>query len=992
MRRVSSPTFVGRGAELATMESALERAARGEPSVLLVAGESGVGKSRLLAEYAERAEAGDARVLTGDCVDLGEGELPYAPLLAALRQLRRELDPAELSDMAGPGSGGMALLDPDAAGGGELFGDSVAQGRLFELLLRLFGRLGESGPLLLVIEDLHWADSSTRQFLSFLSRAVRSERMVVAASYRSDELHRRHPLRPLLAELERVERVTRIDVVPFSRGEQRDQVAGILGSPPERALSEALYSRSEGNAFFAEELLAAMDDDRSAMPLPETFRDALMVRVEALSTDTQELLRLVAAAGRGVTHRLLAAVWERPEAALLDTLREGVAHHVLIEGRADDSYEFRHALIREAVYEDLLPGERGKLHIRLAEALSGDASLSADSIGPAAELAWHWLQAHELPHALRASVEAAGQADNLHAPAEAGRHLETAIELWDRVDDPEATSETTLVDLTRRAAERMFLAGNEDRAVALAEQAIELVGPDGDHVLMGLLRERLGRYLWISGRDTEAARQYDLAVEAMPAQPPSAERARVLAAKAQVLMLLGRLPESRDLARDAIAMARGSGARGIESHARNTHGVANAGLGRADAGIEELREVLAIDIELGSLDDLHRDHVNLAEALDQSGRVQEAIAVSLEGATLVRERGLGRSYSDFLLGEAANRHLRTGSVDEADRLSAEALENSSAGVTAGLIHVVRAEVAIIRDDPEAADRHLAEARRLHARAVGSMWQAPAYAARVDLAGRRGDIAEVRALITQARAIMSAAEEVPYYVAPLYVAALSAEATAAGRARAQGDDAAALDALDSGRRLWGLLDAMQESAVWEGPPPPQLLADIAYGRAELSRLEGHREIRLWQPAIAHAEAIGNVLPAAWARLRQGEALLEDGDRAEAEAVLREAHAIAERTGAAYLLRQLEVLARRGGFELVPQPETSGEDPRPRGLTKRELEVLRLLGAGRTNREIGEELFISEKTASVHVSRILAKLEVRNRGEAGAVAHRLGLVEG
>ena len=169
---------------------------------------------------------------------------------------------------------------------------------------------------------------------------------MVAASYRSDELHRRHPLRPLLAELERVERVTRIDVVPFSRGEQRDQVAGILGSPPERALSEALYSRSEGNAFFAEELLAAMDDDRSAMPLPETFRDALMVRVEALSTDTQELLRLVAAAGRGVTHRLLAAVWERPEAALLDTLREGVAHHVLIEGRADDSYEFRHALIR----------------------------------------------------------------------------------------------------------------------------------------------------------------------------------------------------------------------------------------------------------------------------------------------------------------------------------------------------------------------------------------------------------------------------------------------------------------------------------------------------------------------------------------------------------------------------------------------------------------------------------------------------------------------
>ena len=609
-------------------------------------------------------------------------------------------------------SAGRTLLDPEAAGGRELFDDSVAQGRLFELLLRLFGRLGEGGPLLLAIEDLHWADSSTRQFLSFLCRAIRSERMVVAATYRSDELHRRHPLRPLLAELDRLERVTRIDLPPFSRSEQRDQLVGILGSPPERDLSEALYSRSEGNPFFAEELLAAMDDGGSAMPLPETLRDALMVRVEALSTDAQELLRIVAAAGRGVTHRLLASVWEGAETALLDTLREGVVHHVLIEGRADDSYEFRHALIREAVYEDLLPGERGKLHIRLAEALSGDASLSADSIGPAAELAWHWLQANELPHALRASVEAAAQAEALHAPAEAARHLETAIELWDRVENPEATAETTLVELTRRAAERMFLAGNEARAVALAEQAIELVGPDGDPVLRGLLRERLGRYLWIAGRDTESARQYDLAVEAMPAQPPSAERARVLAAKAQVLMLLGRLPESRNLAREAIEMARDTGARGIESHALNTHGVANAGLGRAAEGIAELQEALAITIELGQLDDLHRAHVNLAEAFDQTGNVSEAIAVSLEGAELGHERGLGRSYSDFLLGEAAQRHLRTGGVDEAERLSTEALENTGAGVTAGLTHVVRAKVAMVRDDPDAAERHLAEARRL----------------------------------------------------------------------------------------------------------------------------------------------------------------------------------------------------------------------------------------------------------------------------------------
>ena len=202
VRRVSSPTFVGRAEQLATFDQALARAAEGDPGTLLVAGESGVGKSRLVAEYDERARAAGALVLTGDCVELGEGELPYAPIVGALRDLQRELGAEAVIELAGQGRAELARLLPDAGEPAAAAGDAeFAQARLFEVLLTLLGRAAGESPLVLAIEDLHWADRSTRDFLSFLLRATRRERLVLVATYRSDELHRRHPLRPFLANV-----------------------------------------------------------------------------------------------------------------------------------------------------------------------------------------------------------------------------------------------------------------------------------------------------------------------------------------------------------------------------------------------------------------------------------------------------------------------------------------------------------------------------------------------------------------------------------------------------------------------------------------------------------------------------------------------------------------------------------------------------------------------------------------------------------------------
>ena len=239
--RVTSSRFIGRTRELAELEAALRDAAAGRPSLAFIAGESGVGKTRLLKELERNAFAAGARVITGDCVSLGEDELPYAPIVAALRSLTRDGDP--VLDELGPATrAGLASLLPELAppnGEAAADRDDPAQARVFEALLTLLDRLGRDAPVVLGIEDLHWADASTRALLVFLARSLRAERVLVLASYRPDELHRRHPLRSLLAELERAPRARRVELAPLSRDELAEQLADILGGPAEPSLVDA---------------------------------------------------------------------------------------------------------------------------------------------------------------------------------------------------------------------------------------------------------------------------------------------------------------------------------------------------------------------------------------------------------------------------------------------------------------------------------------------------------------------------------------------------------------------------------------------------------------------------------------------------------------------------------------------------------------------------------------------------------------------------------
>src|SRR5215218_6835394 len=397
---LTSPTFVGRTEELARLAAAADRAAAGTPTAVLVGGEAGVGKTRLVGELVASARQAGATVLVGGCVELGGEGMPFAPLIEALRPFVRDLDEPELARLVpGRARAELARLLPElaapagaGAGAGErpAFGGDPGpwsdRGRLFELLLVLLERLGAERPAVLVVEDLHWADRSTRDLLAFLHRNLRHGRLLLVMTYRSDELHRRHPLRPFLAELDRGRRAERLELDRFGRDEVAAQLAGIMGAPAPAELTERIHARSGGNAFFVEELAAVAGPGAHADgELPPSLRDTLLARIELLAEPTQQVLGVASAAGARVGHDLLAEVAGLGEAELLAGLREAVSARVLLVDADDGAYGFRHALVKEAVYAELLPGERTRLHARFAAALA--ARDGAGDPGLAAELA-----------------------------------------------------------------------------------------------------------------------------------------------------------------------------------------------------------------------------------------------------------------------------------------------------------------------------------------------------------------------------------------------------------------------------------------------------------------------------------------------------------------------------------------------------------------------------------------------------------------------------
>jgi len=979
-RRVTSSTFVGRSAELAELEAALFDAAGERPSFAFVAGDGGVGKTRLLGEFAVRALDRGARVLSGDCVDLGEGELPYAPLVGALRGLARAGDPA-LGALPPSVRAELATLLPDLGRHDGAIDDTGAQGRLFEALLWLLERLVQDAPVLLAIEDLHWADRPTLSFVAFLARNLSEERVLVVCTYRSDELHRRHPLRPLLAELERDARARRIELAPLTRAELSTQLTGILGAPPDDDLVDRVFARSDGYPLFAEELLAAGLDGRGA--LPPTLRDALMLRVERLPAAPQRVLRVIAVAQRA-DDRLLEEVTGLEPAALQEALREAVANHIVAVD-SDGRYRFRHALLREVVRDDLLPGERSGLDLGLARALEARAEREGLGVYLAIAIAHHYDAAGDQPAALRSAVRAADEAERVHAYRQAAHLLERAVELVERVRDAEALAGADRAELLARTAEDHRLDGDTTRQEAFARAALDLLDEREQPHRAARVLELLADAQWHLGHGEQGIATSEHGLSLLPADEVSSERAWLLARQAKRLMLRGELSAAVTAARQVLELSRALGDRRVRAEGLDTLGVALMGLGSVEEGESKLREAVDVAGEEGALGAQGTAYVNLADALHLAGRLRDAQAVAEEAL-----RHELRTLHPWLATLRAELAIEAGEWTAAERLLADVRRHLVGNALVNL-DLRRAELALGQGNHAAARALLDEAAELAVDMQEPQFIGVLGALRAELERREGDLAAAAAAVGSALDRVGIRTDDVIRLARLSAAGATVEADVAQRARDLGEagaERAALAAVDAH------VARTEAAARREGPLE---LAWLALARAEHTRAAGAADPPAYAAAAAAWSELDRPYPAAVLRFREAEAHVQAGHRDPAAEAARAAHAAAARLGADWLRAEIEGLAARARLQLgaaVEQPATTpgdvnGEDPF--GLTPRERQVLTLVAQGATNRQIAADLFMAEKTASVHVSRILAKLDVRSRTEAAGVAVRLGLAE-
>ena len=975
--RVTSTRFVGRAAELAELRDALADAVGppARPALAFVAGESGVGKTRLLCELERDARADGVRVLSGECVDLGESELAYAPIVAALRPLTRAADPV-LDDLPTgardaleamlPGLGRAAIphLAPEEATG--------ARAALFEALLTLIERLAADDGLLLVMEDLHWADRSTRAFLTYLAASLVSERVLVVLSYRPDELHRRHPLRPVLAELERSEGARRVDLAPFTRAELGEQLADILGAAPEPTLMERLWTRSEGNALYAEELLAAGLDGRGA--LPPTLREALMLRVERLAAPTQDVLSTLALGGR-LEHALLAEATGFAPDVLRDALRDGVAAQI-VRVSPDGAYGLRHALLAEVIADDLLPGERTELHSGLARAFESHSPPGAHN---ASAVAHHHAAAGDQPRALAASVRAGEAAEAVRAYGEAAALYERALELWDRVPDAPERAGTDHVGLLRSAAWCRYTEGDAERAETLLRAASEELDAEAEPEQMADVLERLARQEWRQGRPDDARRTQARALALLP-DHPTAARAMVLSSQAKQLMLESRYREAIERARAGLAEARAAGAAMPEIRSLDALGVSLAWMGDPE-GLVRLREATALALEHEMLVTANTLYANLADVLLWRGRGADALAAVEEGLALSAQAGHFSRWLELMKGEIC---FQLGDWAAVAELLPEHGRRARHDELVNETHR-RVELALALGEHDRASALLDAAEGDSAASREPQFIGPHAVMRAELARRAGDLAAARAAIEDGLDRIEFCSEDSARISMVSLAGLAVEADAAVRARDLGEDDGVPLSLAE-----GLLARLEATA---GEHRPIEAAALVAGRALAARAAGRDDPDLWAEAAATWTAAERPYPAAQARWGEAEARLTAGDRDGAATAARVALEGARALGASWLASEVEGFSTRARLRDAedPQPGAAAEaEDEPFGLTPRERQVLELLAGGATNREIGAQLYMAEKTASVHVSRILAKLDVRTRTEAAAVAHRLGLL--
>ena len=976
--RISCPTLVGREGEFQRATSLLADAS-GSPPLILIGGEAGIGKSRLLEAVLADSRAGGCLVLSGSCIPFAGRALPYGPILDAVRRRGDAGSPEILRALRGELTTALELTGADGADG------PAGQARLFESIVAALERASSDGRVVVAIEDLHWSDAATRDLLAFLVACRRSNRISLVATVRTDEPAA--DLRPLLSELERGRRLERIDLAPLASEGVHDVVAGILGEEPAAALVEQVSRRAGGNPFFVEELVAASRGGDAR--LPPNLGEILLARLASLPDEVQGMLRYMAVVGERASVGLLTALTATTASVIGSWLRVACDAHVV---RPDDgeTYAFRHALVREALYADLLPHERQSMHeavARLIASASGGALLSPSARTLA--LALHWDAAGDAVEALPALVAAAEHASASHAYADAVALYRRAIER--RLDQNLAAhADIDLVALYEAAAVAAYLSDDTAGAIELVRQAIAMHDADADPTRAGILRQHLCEYLWQHGLEAESIEMSRSAFELVPADG-SRERAVVAGAWASALSVMSMYREAIEVAEEAIAIGERLNDPAVISWSLAVRGISRCVIGETDRCVADVDRARAMALASGDPDAQAIAYIDGTWAMGVLlGDTAAALAMIAEWAELQKAAGLERPRGVWLASIHGVMKMRAGAWSEAEAIFENALMRPSRGPVRLELLFNAALLWTWRGRFDEAQAMVDEIHALARNFIGQQMIAPSYAAAIELASWQDRPERAIDLLDEVLDRLLSPDD-PIWTRHLYAAGARACADQAARLGGRRATEAELAALRA--RLLRLVAA----ARYDGLPAaivdlPETRAWVRQVSAELLRLDrADHEADAWSTTADQWAALRLAPQEAYARWREAAARLARDDRHAAVTALRRGHAAADSAGAVAMRTNIERLAARARLRL-PNPH-AGEVPpseRPLGLTQRESEVLALVARGLTNRQIAGELFISEKTAGVHVSNILAKLDVISRAQAAAVAVQSGVV--
>lgn len=946
--------MVGRDADLALLRGMFERTTEGTPAAVLVEGEAGIGKSRLLREFGEEI-ATRADVHVGWCLDLGSARTPYGPLTGILRSLVALLGIEQTRAAVGVGAEALGMLLPELV---DVPTDRAhtSPERLRDAIATLIEVAAERAPQVLIVEDVHWADDSTLAMLSFLLRTLTRGRILLVISCRSDDVRRGDAVSGFIGEASRARLLERVALKRLDEGAVRQLAEQLVGRPLTEGALERMQERAEGVPFFIEEIACC-----ASGPLPEGLRDLLLGRFDRLGADARRVVQVTSGSERPLSHSLLSRLVDISETQLDDALREAARSGILIV--VDDGYRFRHALLREAVHGDLLPGERARLHRAYAEML--EENCAGTGSGDAAALAYHWQLAQDDRRTLTASVAAMLHAKTRYAFASAARFGELALELWPRVSDAADAAGIERIPLLALLGSVLRNAGDGERALAVVNVALGEIDPAvvDPRTHVRLLRDK-ALYLTNLGRPGPI----ELLSEALDVLDAGVDddrlRASILNYLASRHMVAGHRQKAIDFAARAQEFAERAGSDTEISVAANVRGGSLVHLGDLVGGFTayETARVRAVESNAEL-----RYRVNFSDTLTLLGRYREAVQVAEEGFGRARSLGVERTSGSILTQNMVSPLLELGYIERAEQLLARDLEKSTLRVFR--LYTTMSQVRLLAwrgRSEEAAEllRGLMPAFEETGQVERQIWY-DGVVMKVAVAESSGDLTgaldailamlndEGPVLLHQRRLLLQAG---------WIIAALRA------------DGGVVAPAVDAVRAAWQAQPEQLRAGAWWSILDALLAPTV--------------------PALQHAVSVadGDDMPVTFrviTRLELGRMLVDSGDRAAAAVLLAEALTVAEKLGHVQLQTAVSTFADAAG--LRADASAGGDSGEAEHLTARERQVLALVAEGLSNRQIGERLYISVKTVSVHVSAVLRKLGVSTRTEAALAARQIDAVE-